>query len=90
MAITLTLFYGSPNAHNGAAALVEFDCPHKPKIKRDCIKPASRFSDRSPLPHFPGTMRRRSFTMQRRKTSNIFTLRLSMAPGTKSTWRPMC
>ena len=38
MAISLTLFYGSPNAHNGAAASLG-SCPRKPKIKHDCIKP---------------------------------------------------
>ena len=60
MAISLTLFYGYPNAHNGCSSLVGFDCPRKPKIIRDCIKPVSRFSDRGPLPHFPGTMPCRS------------------------------
>jgi hypothetical protein len=79
MAISLTLFYGSTNAHNGAAASLGFDCPRKPKIKRDCIKPVSRCSDRSPptsLPwHHAGPIPRRPFIMRRPKTSKMSMLR---------------
>ncbi len=57
MAISLILFCGSPNAHDGAAA--GLDCTRTPNNNRGCLEPVSWFSNRGPSDRRAGAVQGR-------------------------------